>query len=284
MTDPLTTLPGGQRILHRLSLALEVLDALSSQPAPAPIAVHRDDSRRQLSATGGRFVLLFSRLRLRTPYDGAQTGGTASLRITDPSRQYVPRRFSIDLWPLDQVEAVDRTPAGPYVPTLSRLLRVWISPGSAYLPGRGFSLIRGRVVRGIAPVRWPRVAARGPGGVIVGRAHGDERGEFLLPITSLGAMAPPAPSTLPVDLLVWARDPGGPPPVTDEELAIDPLADLPVDQVGRSQAPPRPADLDSPLLRGEVLPPLYVPSAQPFPIGAELGGHQFLQDPLKFAP
>ena len=143
------------------------------------------------------------------------------------------------------------------------LLRVWLSPGAAGLPGPGFTVIRGRVAHGAEPVRWARIAARGPGGVIVGRAHGDERGEFLLPVTGSGTMPPPVPSQMTVDLLVYARGPGGPPPPTPQELALDPLADLPLEAVPRSSSPPLPADLDNPLLRGESLPPFYVVSTAP---------------------
>jgi hypothetical protein len=289
MTAPVVTLSGGQRITHRLRLAVEVLDPLSSRPVTAPVAVRRDDSPRQLSATGdrGRFVLNFSRLQPRSADSSQRPRRTAELRVTDPSRQYVPRRFSVPLRRLAEVEDADRVPPGTFVPALSRVLRVWLSPGAAYQPGGGFTLLRGRVVRGTEPVRWPRVAAaQGPGQRIVGRAHGDDKGEFLLPITDLGTAGPLVTTAfLPVTLLVWARGPGGPPPPSAQELAADPLADLPVEAIASSAVPPTPADLDSPLARGEQLPPFYVPSTAPAPvIGAEIGGHQLLRTLVIFTP
>jgi hypothetical protein len=279
----MTILSGGERVLHRLALALEVRDALTSRPVTAPVAVRRERSRRQFTGDvtgGGRFLLLF----------GPGTSEEAWLRITDATRQVVPRRFHLPLWSLAEVEAADRKagdepPPGPYIPALSRALRVWLWPGSAGWPGPGFTVIRGRVAKGIQPVRWPRIAARGPGGVIVGHAHGDDRGEFLLPVTGAGTMPPPFPSQLTVDLLAYARGPGGPPPPTPEELALDPLADLPVEEVPRSSSPPLPADLDSPLLRGVSLPLSYVVStARATTVAVDIGDLLLLRAPLQFSP
>lgn len=270
----MTVLPGGERVLHRLAVALEVLDALTSRPVTAPVAVRREGSRHQF-IDGGRFLLLF----------GPGIGDRADLRITDATRQVVPRRFRIPLSSLADVEAADQVPPGPYIPALSRVLRVWLSPGAAGLPGPGFTVIRGQVAHGTEPVRWPRIAARGPGGVIVGRAHGDERGEFLLPVTGSGTMPPPVPSQITVDLLVYARGPAGPPPPTPQELALDPLADLPLEAVPRSSSPPLPSDLDNPLLRGASLPPFYVPSTAPVPTeDVDVGDLLLLRKPLQFSP
>ena len=176
----MTVLSGGQPVLHRLALALEIRDALTSRPITAPVAVRREDSRRQLTGSGGRFLLLF----------GPGIRDEADLRVTDATRQVVPRRFRIPLWSLADVEAADQEPPGPYIQALSRLLRVWLSPGRP--PARA------GVHRDPGPGRaWDRAGplapdrARGPGGVIVGRAHGDERGEFLLPVTGSGATPPP---------------------------------------------------------------------------------------------
>jgi hypothetical protein len=268
---------GGARVLHRLALAVEVLAALTSRPVTAPVVVRREGLGRQFTGggSGGRFLLLF----------GPQIGGLADLRITDPTRQVVPRRLRIPLWSPADVEAADRTPPGPYVPALSRVLRVWLAPGSAGQPGPGFTAIRGRVVRGFEPVPWPRIVARGPGNVVVGRAHGDERGEFLLPVTGAGAVPPPVLSRITVDLLVYARGPGGPLPPTPDELALDPLADLPLEAVPRSSSPPQPVDLDSPLLRGVSLPPFYVPSTAPVTVqNVDVGELLLLRDPLQFSP
>jgi hypothetical protein len=271
----MTILTGGERVLHRLALALDVRDTLTSRPVTAPVAVRREGSRRQFTTGGGRFLLRF----------GPGIGDEASLRITDATRQVVPRRFRVPLWSLADAEAADEQPAGPYIQALSRVLRVWLWPGSAGSPGPGFTVIRGRVARGNEPVRWPRIAAREPGGAIVGRAHGDDRGEFLLPVTGSGTIPPPFPSQITVDLLVYARGPGGPPLPAPRELALDPLADLPVEAVPRSSSPPLPAELDNPLLRGVSLPPFYVASTAPVSTEAvDVGDLLLLRTPLQFSP
>jgi hypothetical protein len=271
----MTVLPGGARILHRLALALEVLDALTSRPVTTPVAVRREGSRRQFLSRDGRVLLLF----------GPGVGDRADVRITDATRQFAPRRFRVPLWQLADVDVADHVPPGPYVPALSRLLRVWLSPGAAGRLGPGFTAIRGRVARGTEPVRWPRIAARGPGPSIVGRAHGDERGEFLLPVTGTGTLPPPAPSLITVDLLVSARGPAGPPPPSAQEMALDPFADLVLEAVPRSSSPPLPAEIDNPLLRGRSLPPFYVPSTAPVPtVDVAVGDVLLLRNPLQFSP
>ncbi|QEU96643.1 hypothetical protein [Streptomyces kanamyceticus] len=279
----MSALPGGQRVLHRLALALEVRDALTSRPVTTPLVVRGEGVGRRFvgddgsgsRGSDGRFLLLF----------GPHIGDLADLRITDAARRLVPRRLRIPLWSQDDAAADEQVPPGPHLPALSRTLRVWLAPGSAGGPGPGFTVIRGRVAHGSVPVRWPRIAALGPGGIVVGRAHGDERGEFLLPVTGVGTMPPPVLSRIRVDLLVHARGPGGPPPPTERELALDPLADLPQESVPRSSSPPLPADLDNPLLRGAAPPPGYVPSTAPVSsVDVPVGDLLLLRSPLQFSP
>ena len=191
------------------------------------------------------------------------------LRLVDPWRRFVPRRFDLPLWTLAEIGAAERTP--PAVPAGSRLLRPWLLPGSGAEPARGTTVIRGRVATGGAPVRWPRVTARGPGNQAVGWAHGDERGEFLLIVVNTGTMPPPAPSYLPVDLKVTAPDPSRPVAVDPS----DPLADLVVEAVARSSSPPLPGDLQNDLLRGRSTPSGYLASTAvaptiTVPVGREL--------------
>ena len=267
LVTAMTILPGGERVLHRLALALEVRDALTSRPVTAPVAVRRRGAHGASSPD--------------SPAAGVSCCGSAraparrpTLRITDVTRQVVPRRFRIfRCGRLAEVEAADEQPPAAVHPgPVARAPGLALAGVRHGWPGPGFTVIRGRVARGtaagpLAPDRGARA-----GGVIVGRAHGDDRGEFLLPVTGSGAMPPPFPSQIDVDLLVYARGPGGPPPPTPQELALDPLADLPVEAVPRSSSPPLPADLDNPLLRGESLPPFYVTSTAPVPIAGR--GHR----------
>jgi hypothetical protein len=245
------------QVLHRLALGVEPIDMVTRQRLGSQIRVGRE-----LPVAPRPTVLDPG---LAWPCDSLEYNGTGkfklrhghsvtdhvAVRVDDPSRRFVPRRFAVALWTLAEVSA-----AGPYVPVLSRVLRPWLLPGSAYHVSRGTTGIRGRIVLGGQPVRWPRVTALGPGGSQVGWAHGDERGEFLLLVNGTGTLPPPAPSSLDVDLVVSAPDPAHPEPVD----SIDRCADLVVEVVTRSSAPPAPGDLDNDLLRGLSTPAGYLTS------------------------
>jgi hypothetical protein len=265
ITVPGTAVP--VEILHRLALGVEPIDALTGGPI-GELVVERETvprpGRRRPTPTGpadptdtwppGAMLepSRSGRFRLR---HGPGVGGTAVIRLRDRRRRYVPRRFAVTLWTLAEVAAAEQTPPGVFVAARARVLRPWLLPGAASATPRGVSGIRGRVAYpGGRPVRWARVAAVGPAGTAVGRAHGDERGEFLLVFTGAVTPNPLPPTTVNVDieLVFWGRRP---------EDAADPAApptDLPVETVPRSANPPRPEDLDNPLLRGEVPPPSYV--------------------------
>lgn len=265
---------GPAYVMHRLALAVEVLDAVTDRLADMPVRVGYEVAEppgatppdplwpcSPLERSG------IARFKLRR---GPQLPTVITLRIDDLYRRYVPRRVSITLWPEADIEAIDNIPPkGPYIPVKSRLLRIWLAPGSGYpLPG-GSTAIRGRVLRGAAgatlspakPVRWPRVTAIGPGNVPVGWAHGDERGEFLLPIASAGTLTPVDPQFA-VDLAVE----GLPAPPEPKPDPADRCADLVVETVPRSSAPPvLPGDLDNDQLRGRATPPGYVADTAPRP-------------------
>lgn len=252
------------QVLHRLALGVEPIDALRRLPIGSRLRVGREVTRVPgRRRVGGVLDPLARRADLPLEANGtgrfklrhgSDVGATVIVRIDDPTRGYVPRRFQVPLWTLAEVDA----PAGPYIPVGSRLLRPSLLPGSAYPVPPGTTGVRGRIARSGQPVRWARVEALGPGGLVVGRAHGDERGEFLLVIATTGTLTPPPPPTLDVQLVMYGP-PGEPP---------DPA----LERIVRSSAPPLPGDLDNPLLRGESVPPGYpVSSASPtvtVPIGA----------------
>ena len=198
MTVPagIPTSVGLAQVLHRAALAVECVDAVTDQLARNPVRVGRETAGPvvDLDATAaGRFVL---RHRPSLP-------NTVTLRLADPDRRFVPRRLRVPLWTLAEVALAEANPPGAYVPVRSRLVRAWLSPGSAYDRPGGATAIRGRVTMAGAPVRWPRVTAL-DGALPVGWAHGDERGEFLLVVADSRAEFP---ATMEVDLLVRARDP-----------------------------------------------------------------------------
>jgi hypothetical protein len=125
-------------------------------------------------------------------------------------------------------------------------------------------------------VRWARVVAFTDAGAVAGRAHADERGEFLLVISDVDQDV--LQSSVAVGLVASARDLRGRVPVDP----TDRCADLVVEPVPRPalptappppQAPPPPHDPESDLLRGVSQPPGYVtslaaPLRQVIPVGA----------------
>ena len=274
----LQTLVEHADVLHRLALAVDCLDAVTRHRVATEVRIGREVPQEVLprghdrawpcwdltAKAAGRAMIM---LDLRAPT-------TVRLRIADPRRRYVARRFDLKLWTLREV--LDEESAGSPVPAASRLLRPWLLPGPAAALSRGTTTVRGRVVRGTDPVRWPRITARGPGHQAVGWAHGDERGEFVLVIEDTGTLPPPAPTRLQVQLYVTARVPSTPDP-------FDPYADLTIEPLPRSTAPPGPDDLDNNVLRGRKTPEDHVPSTTvPPPISVPVGQELLLASPVPF--
>lgn len=264
------------QVLHRLALGVEPIDALRHLPIGPRVRVGREVTQVHRRRRAGGVLDPLAR-RTDRPLEtngtgrfklrhGGDVGATAIVRIDDPTRSYVPRRFEVPLWTLAEVD----TPTGPYIPVRSRLLRPSLLPGSAYPAPRGATGLRGRIARNNQPVRWARVEALGPGGLVVGRAHGDERGEFLLVLIGTGTMTPPPPATLDVQLVMYG--PAGESP--------DPA----LEQVTRSSAPPLPGDLDNPLLRGESVPPGYTMSSASPTVTVPIGAVRSVPAPFTFWP
>lgn len=261
---------GPAAVLHQLALGLECFDAITGAPLSHRVRAGREVAgpAHRPAAPGWPCLDLeasaMGRFKLR---HGPLIPSALTLRIDDPQRRYVSRRFSVHLWPL---AAVSPTAAGPYIPVASRLLRVWLWPGSAYTFPRGTTLVRGRVAHNGDPVRWARVTAVGPTGTVAGRAHADDRGEFLLVVVNPGQN--PLEDTVDLDLVAMA------PAVAQPQDAGDNVSDLAVENVSRSSVPPLPSDLDNAMLRGVSPPAGYVPSLahaqHSVPIGAELVLHQ----------
>jgi hypothetical protein len=272
--DIIDTVVGPADVLHRLLLAVDCLDAVLRRRISGSIRIGRELPAallprgydpswpcQELPSRGpGRAVSCFD---YRSPIHTDLV-----IRIADPSRQFVARRLELPPWQLTEVLAAEANP--PVVPAESRLLRPWLAPGSGYRLPRSATSIRGRVARADhSGVRWARLTALGPGNQPVGWAQADDRGEFLLVIDGTGTLPPPAPSALPVDLVVTAANSVAPDPGADQ------FADLVIEQLTRSANPPVPQDLDSDLLRGRAVPPGYqantaVVAQLSVPIGAEL--------------
>ena len=161
------------------------------------------------------------------------------IRMFDRQRRFAPRRVSYSV------------PADIHTPS-PRVRRPALYPGAAYDAIDAFTGMRGRVTwnqsaANEVPARWVRVEAR-IGGQVVGRAHGDDRGEFLLLLdSSAGGLGDlPSPPTVTAQVTVFG--PAAPAPIP----ANDPLGDLPVEILL--------ADPDD-VSPGEKLPPGYASTA-----------------------
>jgi hypothetical protein len=102
-------------------------------------------------------------------------------------------------------------------------------PGAAYHAPPTATGVRGRALRGQEPLRWARVEARLNGAADpVGRAHGDERGEFLLLLASAAAGPGDLQPTLDATVAVFGPE-EAPEPPTGPPGAVDPLWGLPLE-------------------------------------------------------
>jgi hypothetical protein len=226
----------------RLALGIEPTDPLLRAPVPRPLAVGLDRAGTRRGSvdrrTGGRFAVLFTGA-VESPVD---------VRIVDPLRHYVPRRIS---FPIDELAAVLAAEAADDdVPAARRTRTPALFPGAAYDVRATTTGLRGRVTRGGRPLRWARVVATiAGGGHVVGRAHGDDRGEFLMPLAGDPDEIGTLTLTFEIDVTVHAPDPAPAPGASD-----DPLWDLPVEV---ATAPGTPDAVSA----GLVLPPSYTASA-----------------------
>ena len=166
---------------------------------------------------------------------------SVAIRIFEDFRRFAPRRVTVPLHTLATVENF------PYT---HRVRRPYLYPGSAYDLDSCATGIRGRVVRAGKPMRWARVqAVLLSSGQVVGRAHGDDRGEFLLVIAA--SASPIGDLVSPVTLQVTVFGPATiPVPPTLDVPLRDPLWDLPLEV---SPAPGAPDKVST----GETLPVNY---------------------------
>jgi hypothetical protein len=259
--------------LYRLAVGFEPLDPIRGGRLAHPVRFESEGPLPRPFTTSGPFrktaregqllpvvdrhdSCLFALL-----YQPRLAAGNVDLRIYDPLRRHVARRFRVPVLPEALLAAGE--PAG--LTQTRRVRRPALFPGAAYDISARTTGLRGRVTRGGQPMRWARVEARlEPGGALVGRAHGDDRGEFLLVLAN--AASPPAELVDPLNVRVTVFGPAvAPVPVPATLAAEDPLWDLPLEPL------PNPGDPD-PVSPGEALPAGYVSTASstrivPFRLG-----------------
>jgi hypothetical protein len=267
--------------VHRLALAVTPIDALSGGPVSSPVRVGREVRRKParrrrrgavldplaryfdigLAPSGTSASNLLHLLNLPSVPAGTPTPDISEtvIRLTDPMRRYVHRRINVPVWSLDRVEQADlEPPTATYISAATRSVGPWLLPGSAYQPTSATTGLRGQLVRGGQPVRWARVQALDSTDDVLGRAHGDDRGEFLLIIPTTGSSPPVDPSFLPIRLAVWV--PVAAPPPDQQVAEDDPLRDLVVDDAVRRDPAAPAGSVDPAVIRGEAIPPGYQPA------------------------
>ena len=254
---------------HELAIGFEPLDALRGGRVGTPLRFEIEGPRPLPAATEGAsyhrqsgpgplrpvidrhdsclYALLYHQVQ---PYTQPPQqlpmplAGLVNLRIYDHRRRFVPRRFAVPLPPL----LGENDP-----PRAQRVRRPLLFPGAACELSSRATGIRARVLRAGAPLRWTRVEATLAGGEVVGRAHGDDRGEFLLVLDPSAAPAVELVDPLSVRVTVYAPA-VAPLPLPPDLLAQDFLWDLPLESLPAPGAP----DLVS---TGEQLPAGYVKTA-----------------------
>lgn len=266
--ETIETSIGTVPVLHSLALGLVVLDLTTEREAVGPLLVGWEASGYLLR---GRSSSLWPCVDFERVADGrfrlratSRRPDTLAVRVDDPSRRYVPRRFRMSLW--TYAELSDNRPA-TQVSVRSRTMRVWLYPGAAYPVSPGSTAIRGRVTTNGRPLPWARVSARS-GGALLGRAHTDDRGEFLLLVPDVNQN--PIQSTVSVQLGV-VGDAGA--------------TDLPpIEQLTRPSNPALTSDLDNPLLRGETAPNSYIPSTTITQVTVDVGKERVLTEDVPYTP
>jgi hypothetical protein len=198
---------------QRLALGLEPLDAQRRHRVATVLDVEREGKPGTLEPVRRHDSCVHAFLQrptLASPFN---------LRLTDDSRRYVPRRLSVPL----------ALPA-------STKLSPGLVPGAAYDCTSRATGIRGSVTRAGQAMRWARVEARLPAdtavtGTVVGRAHGDDRGEFLLLLGVEAAAIGDLPPTIDLEVVVYGPLPTAPVPATVDLPSLDPFWDLPLEVV-----------------------------------------------------
>lgn len=228
--------------VKRLALGLEPIDAGRGGRIPHPVQVVPPGKLTGLPAPQVDSHDSCLHALLYQP----GVAGTIDLRVGDRERRYVPRQIRYPILTIAEAEALNYR---------NRVRRPVLFPGAAYDAVSLSTGLRGRVTRaGGSVVRWSRVEARRNGGdTIIARAHGDDRGEFLLLLPPEASQGPDLVDPLSIRIDVFGPA-AAPVPRSPGLPELDPFWDLPT-EIAASLDPNNPsADLIS---AGTTLPPGY---------------------------
>jgi len=239
--EPTDGVAGG-RVRHFVTAALEHVPQPATTWQNLQPGDDVDEFLPRLDRHSSCHYVLIYRKDLKLPVD---------VRLFDRERRFVPRRMSVPIATEAAVIAADN-PASPQVPLSSRVLRPLLFPGAAYDVSELATGLRGRVLRGGVPMRWARIEARlDATDELLGRAHGDDRGEFLLLIQLDPAHVGDPTDPLVVKLTVSGPQ-AAPAPAYTLQPKVDPYWDLPL------ETPSIPAPgTDDPVAAGVTPPPGY---------------------------
>jgi hypothetical protein len=231
----------GTRIARRVDIAVDGAPDFDYDVGPWPEQSPVAGLRLLRRHGSGRFVLVYDRT-VRTP---------VTVRLVPRDRRYVPRKLKFAI--KSEADVLTAEDAGNDIPTTSRAWRPVLFPGAGYDVPDTATGVRGLVRKAGEPIRWTRVEATiGPR--VIGRAHGDDRGEFLLVLGQNTGAVGDLVSPLAVTITVYARNPA---------LALDKkdaLSDLPVETAAG------PGVVPDDVSAGITLPSLYVQVAQLNPL------------------
>lgn len=233
----------GSEILQTARLLLGILpvDALRRDDLSFALKIEAENSPRGTISRhpSGRFTVSYR----------PGLNQTLDIRLYDNQRRYVPRRLSIPLVTLSQILSTEQNQPLDYLS--SRVKYPLMYPGAAYPISPRSTGLRGRVVSAGQPIRWALVELRtASSAIVLARARGDDRGEFLLVIPPSAVPDVTLIETVSFSLTIYARAV----PLQISNLAqIDPFWDLPLESVVDSAA-------DDPVTAGREIPPEYVAS------------------------
>jgi hypothetical protein len=263
----------GGRVAHPVAAALDGVPyplPPDREPYPFGGTEVRDLLSRVDRHDSGLFALVYRKGLYQAPKP-PETQAFVTLRFTSPERRFIPRRLRFPLLdPATVAQADEAKPVAgdPALLGAVRIRRVALFPGATYDVPSTITGLRGRCRRANGdPVRWVRVEAWTHDGAgervdLVGRAQGDDRGEFLLLLGSGASGVGPLDLAHGLSLVLDVRAPPSPPAVPLEVQAADPLWDLPVETVTGS-APEDPVSLGEAAVPGAFL----VSRSQSFDLG-----------------
>lgn len=251
---------------HRLALGISWVDSITQLGSGGPLtttlerigdyAINMAFERHRSDRFAHRYSGLVKKRLEKTIADGndsdfylhvhaPEQAGAPPFNAETDARLYVPRRLRMGLVLNGSEPAA--TPQNMRVP--------WLWPGAAYPFPQTSTLIRGRVRRGASlttsqPLLWARLFATVPEtelvfnpASIVGTAHGDDRGEFVMALDARAVSGAALKNPVLVRLWAFAPPPGLP------VNAADSFQGLPIENTGTA--------ITSDILRGRSVPPAW---------------------------